>query len=191
MFSVDIKEVVINRPTYCVGTRVAARLLGISPARVRVLLKEERIKGAYKLDGNVWAIPLHDNGMPIVRRAGKRGPQPKWKSYQGHAKTVIHAYKNHIGKKYENGEYKPPLAVQNSCTGNYSAYALDIEGPCRFYYQPDNPRSNGARLWIETVFKVTPIGPILPPPNSNKKKKAHLPTPSSSSKSKQKAVGFG
>ena len=192
MSSLETKEIV-PRPVQSVGTTEAARLLGISVARIRVLLKQKRIKGASKLLGSrFWAIPLY-NGMPSVRRTGKRGPKPKWKSYRGDAKTIIHAYKNHIGKKYENGEYKPPLAVQNSRTGNYSAYALDLEGPCTFYYEPDNPRRcSGARLWIETVYKVTPRGEIKPPPNSSetaRRRKTHLVAHQESNKRK-KALGF-
>ncbi|MDJ0515191.1 MAG: hypothetical protein QNJ74_02660 [Trichodesmium sp. MO_231.B1] len=51
------------------GTTEAATLLGISTQRVRVLLKEGRILGAYKINCKTWVMPLFD-GMPII--SGKK-----------------------------------------------------------------------------------------------------------------------
>ncbi|NET52523.1 MAG: helix-turn-helix domain-containing protein, partial [Merismopedia sp. SIO2A8] len=58
-----------------VGTAQAAELLGISTTRVRQLLKQGRIQGAYKV-GRFWVIPLFD-GMPVITK-GSRGPKARW-----------------------------------------------------------------------------------------------------------------
>ena len=55
-----------------IDTIQAAKLLQVSASRVRILLKQGRIRGAYKL-GRFWVIPLYD-GMPIISK-GKRGPK--------------------------------------------------------------------------------------------------------------------
>lgn len=60
-----------------VGTKEAAKLMGVSEARVRCLAGQGRIKDAYKI-GNSWAIPLY-KGMPVISK-GARGPKPKWKT---------------------------------------------------------------------------------------------------------------
>ena len=153
---------------FFVGTKEAARLLGISQTRVRALLKQKRIRGAYKITESCWAIPVYEKGMPSVIR-GTRGPKPRWKSYRANAKTIIHAYKNHIGKKDDKGIYLAPIAVKNSSKGNYSAYEIDIPGPSKLIYNPEHPSPCGAKLWIETLYQVRPIGQIKPPPNSRKK----------------------
>ncbi|MDJ0733993.1 MAG: helix-turn-helix domain-containing protein [Nostocaceae cyanobacterium] len=58
-----------------VSTTQAANLLGVSPTRIRYLLKQGRIKGAYKV-GKIWVIPLF-NDMPVISK-GNRGPKAKW-----------------------------------------------------------------------------------------------------------------
>ena len=60
-----------------VGTTGAARILKITSARLRVLLIEGRVRGAYK-SGKIWLIPLFD-GKPIIKD-GKRGPAPRWRN---------------------------------------------------------------------------------------------------------------
>ena len=52
-----------------VGTTEAAFLLNISVSRVKVLLQQNRIKGAIK-KGRVWKIPLYQ-GIPKVERRGR------------------------------------------------------------------------------------------------------------------------
>ena len=54
-----------------VGTTETAKIINISPGRLRILLIAGRVKGAYKT-GRIWLIPLF-NGKPIIRK-GKRGP---------------------------------------------------------------------------------------------------------------------
>ena len=50
-----------------VGTSEAAKILNISTPRLRVLLIEGRVEGAYKT-GKIWLIPLF-GGKPIIQRA--------------------------------------------------------------------------------------------------------------------------
>ena len=57
-------------------TTQAASLLEISPRRLRQLLQQGRVKGAYKT-GKYWLIPLY-NGLPQVIKA-KRGRAGTWK----------------------------------------------------------------------------------------------------------------
>ena len=50
-----------------VGTTEAAKILNISASKLRILLNEGRVKGAYK-SGRMWLIPLID-GKPIIKKA--------------------------------------------------------------------------------------------------------------------------
>ena len=70
-----------------VGTTEAAKILKISTARLRTLLIEGRVEGAYK-SGRIWLIPLFA-GKPIIEK-GKRGPAPRWRNPRVPAKAVIH-----------------------------------------------------------------------------------------------------
>ncbi|NES05784.1 MAG: hypothetical protein F6K22_25015, partial [Okeania sp. SIO2F4] len=56
-----------------VGTTEAAFLLNISTARLRLLLRQGRLKGAEKVK-RFWVIPLNSRGMPEIT-PGRRGPQ--------------------------------------------------------------------------------------------------------------------
>ena len=60
-----------------IGTSQAAKLLGVSTARVRQLLATERIFGAYKI-GKVWAIPFSWCALAQLRVLGSlgRGTRP-------------------------------------------------------------------------------------------------------------------
>ena len=78
---------VVKNTTETVGTTKAAFLLDISTTRVRFLLKQGRIKGAYK-KGRVWVIPLF-NRMPKVTRK-KKGPKGKWRVRLSTQSTLIH-----------------------------------------------------------------------------------------------------
>lgn len=142
-----------------VSTKEAASLLGVSQTRVRWLAANGRIKNARKI-GNSWIIPLFD-GMPIISK-GLRGPKPKWKtSRQRNRPTVIHVFKKNIGKKDDRGCYLPAIAVKDSPQGDYSAYAVAVEGSCTIVYQPDRPFRSGAKVWIETACEVRPLPSIL------------------------------
>ncbi|MBE9212097.1 helix-turn-helix domain-containing protein [Plectonema cf. radiosum LEGE 06105] len=58
-----------------VSTTQAAEILNISTSRMRHLVSQGRVKGAYKC-GKSWIIPLF-NTMPIIS-TGSRGPKAKW-----------------------------------------------------------------------------------------------------------------
>jgi len=76
-----------------VGTAVAAQILNISTARLRVLLISGRVEGAYKT-GKMWLMPLF-NGKPIIK-PGQRGPSPRWRNPRKPAKTIIHVNSQRI-----------------------------------------------------------------------------------------------
>lgn len=67
------------------------------------------------------------------------------------AKKIVHVYQARIrgNIKKTAAEREPPLIIRS---GKARAYANEIEitGPCRIVYRPDQPLSCGARLWIET-----------------------------------------
>ena len=67
-----------------VGTTEAAKILNISTGRLRVLLMEGRVEGAYK-SGKMWLMPLF-NGKPIIQRR-KKGPAPRWRNPRMPAKS--------------------------------------------------------------------------------------------------------
>ncbi|MGK7941823.1 MAG: hypothetical protein AB4062_17065 [Crocosphaera sp.] len=76
-----------------VGTTEAAKRLGISSSRLRVLLQEGRVEGAYKA-GKIWMIPLYNDAPVIAKR--QRGPKPQWKRKQVPAKNTIHVNRHII-----------------------------------------------------------------------------------------------
>ena len=70
---------------------------------------------------------------------------------------VIHINRNIIQQNARRKETKPVCRVQN---GNDVRYCMEvnIKGPSRMVYRPDNPRPCGAKLWIETESDVELIG---------------------------------
>ena len=134
-----------------IGTTQAAKILNIKTSRMRYLLSEQRVKGAYKAGRN-WIIPLF-NGMPIISR-GTRGPKPKWRKMIP-AKTKIHVNRNNIrqnaDKKLE--DLIPVISVKNR-NDNVYGYSIKINGPCEVIYRPQKPLDCHATLWIETFSQV-------------------------------------
>ncbi len=134
-----------------VGTTEAAEILNISTSRMRYLISQGRVKGAYKA-GKGWIIPLF-NRMPIISR-GKRGPKATWRK-RIPAKTKIHVNRNNIrdniNKKPE--DFIPVLSVKHTDRNVYG-YSLKINGPCEIVYRPQEPLDCGAALWIETYSQV-------------------------------------
>lgn len=136
-----------------VGTTEAAKRLGISGARLRVLLQENRVQGAYK-SGRIWIIPLY-NGMPVITKRD-RGPKPTWKTKQVPAKSIIHVNRNVIKNNKETGNCAPVIAVKYRQNNHYG-HEVAINGPCRLIYRPNAPRCFGATVWIETLSSVDVI----------------------------------
>ncbi|MCT7962265.1 helix-turn-helix domain-containing protein [Laspinema sp. D1] len=133
-----------------VGTNEAAKLLGISSPRVRRLLLDGRIHGAYKIS-NVWVIPLKD-GMPVLSK-GTRGPKPTWQAIRREVMTCIHVNRTRISQNYKHGENLPVLSVKRGSSNQYG-YEVEVSGPCRVVYRPDQPKDCGAKVWIETLSPV-------------------------------------
>lgn len=135
-----------------VGTTEAAKILNISTARLRILLIEGRVEGAYK-SGRMWLIPLFA-GKPIIEK-GKRGPAPRWRNPRVPAKAVIHVNAPRIKYNQKHFTKQPVITVKQRDTNQYG-YEVEILGGCRVVYRPDNPKC-GARVWIETLYDVKVI----------------------------------
>ena len=145
-----------------IGTREAAFLLGICCQRVRALLAQGRIKGAYKDNKGFWQVPLYGKRkMPIVI-PGKRGPEGVWCHHRRKNPTKIHVNQHFIqanGKRIkDNPETTPdqliPVITLKQTNRNDMGYQMKIDGPCRIVYNPYKPLSCGAHLWIETYKSV-------------------------------------
>ena len=132
-----------------VHTTKAASLLEISTRRLRQLLQQKRVEGAYK-SGKFWLIPLH-NGMPIIVKA-KRGQAGTWKTGKKTAKTIVHINSNIIKQNIKKSPEarKPAIAVRDRNKKHY-VHQLEIPLPCRVVYSPDKPLPCGARVWIEVL----------------------------------------
>ena len=100
-----------------VGTTEAAKILSISTARLRVLMIEGRVEGAYKT-GRMWLIPLF-NGKPIIKRR-KRGPTPGWSNPRVPAKTIVHVNKNKIQSNKKNQKHEAVITVKKGTSNHYA-----------------------------------------------------------------------
>ncbi len=136
-----------------VGTSEAAKILNISTPRLRVLLIEGRVEGAYKT-GKIWLIPLF-NGKPIIER-GKRGPAPRWRNPRKPAKTVIHVNTHKIKENHKKNQTEPVIIVRKGNTNQYG-HEVEIPGGCRVVYRPNKKICGGARVWIESLYEVNVI----------------------------------
>ncbi|MEM7595508.1 MAG: DNA-binding protein [Cyanobacteria bacterium P01_A01_bin.83] len=135
-----------------VGTTEAAKVLNISTARLRVLLIEGRVEGAYKT-GKMWLIPLF-NGKPIISR-GSRGPAPRWRNPRKPAKTIIHVNSQRIRSNNKHQQTQPVITVKNGNTNRYG-HEVEIPGGCRVVYRPERSLC-GAKVWIESLYEVKVI----------------------------------
>lgn len=135
-----------------IGTTEAGCLLGVSSARVRTLLIQGRIQGAYKVS-KVWVIPLV-NGMPIVS-PGRAGPRPRWHKPPPRPITCIHINKNSIAQNnHKKPEDRVPVISVKKGSSNVYAWDVEVLGGCRIVYRHDSPKNCGARVWIETYSEV-------------------------------------
>lgn len=73
-------------------------------------------------------------------------------------KTIIHVNQHVIRRNAVRGEQEPVLAVKTYKSSTYAHEAVikDDLGAvvARVVYSPDKPLSCGARVWIETNYKV-------------------------------------
>jgi hypothetical protein len=139
-----------------IGTTEAAFLLGICHQRVRQLLAEGRIKGAKKV-GRFWQIPLY-KGMPEIL-PGKRGPQGTWKKKLQRITSYIHV-NQHILKKNRKDKTKEPVITVKQGLKNTYCHEVEIAGPSRLVYRPDDRKSCGASIWLEiepTIEIITKV----------------------------------
>lgn len=68
-------------------------------------------------------------------------------------KKIIHINRNIIQANAKHGRADPVCRVQ---TGKDVQYCMEVEikGPSRMVYRPNNPLPCGAKLWIETESDV-------------------------------------
>ncbi len=143
----------------------AAKLLKVSVRRVRCLLSQKRIEGAFKA-GRQWLIPLSD-GRPIVSE-GKRGPKPRWavKIEEGRKNrrprhknlTVIKVSRPTINKNVTQGMTAPVISVTQPSNPAIHCHQLELTGPAKIFYSLEpRPDKGGTRVWIETHFAVIPL----------------------------------
>ncbi|MGD1703981.1 helix-turn-helix domain-containing protein [Dapis sp. BLCC M229] len=137
-----------------VGTTEVASLLNISAQRVRVLIKEGRIQGARKINGRTWVIPLY-RGMPRVSYR-KHGPKPNWHSSRHCGKNTIHFDRNNIAtNKNKKDTALEVMSIKRGSKNLAKGHEIEIHGPCKIVYRPENPHSCGATVWIETLATAT------------------------------------
>ena len=130
-----------------VGTTEAAFLLNISVSRVKVLLQQERIKGAKK-EGRVWKIPLI-KGIPQVKQC-KHGLKGTWRRRRCNKTTRIHVNKSKISQNRHQKSFEPVIIVRQGSRQTY-CHLAEVKGSCRVVYQPDNALCSGAVVWIEVL----------------------------------------
>jgi hypothetical protein len=139
-----------------IGTTEAAFLLGICHQRVRQLLTKGRIKGAKKV-GRFWQIPLY-RGMPRII-PGSRGPIGTWKKILQRTASYIHVNQHILKKNRKNNTKEPVITVKQGLKNSY-CHEVEITGPSRLVYRPDDRKSCGATLWLEiepTVEIITRV----------------------------------
>ena len=129
-------------------TTKAASLLEISSRRLRKLLVEGRVVGAYK-SGKFWLIPLYE-GMPVIKKAN-RGQKGTWKTGKKTSRVIVHINKNAIQRniKKRPEAREAVIGIKGAQLGYVNH--LEIPAPCRIVYSPDKPLSCGARVWIEVL----------------------------------------
>ncbi len=148
-------QTAVRRPSpqaELIGTTEAAFLLNISAVRLRQLLQQGRVVGAYK-QGRRWVIPLI-KGMPKIK-PGSRGPKGTWGKRPRTAETRIHINRRVFASNRANGANEPPISV---IIGSKTRRCHEVEIPAkaRVVYSPKHPLPCGAVLWIE----VDPNQPI-------------------------------
>ena len=75
------------------------------------------------------------------------------------AKTIIHVNMHNIRYNTKHGHVKPVITVKQGKKNTY-CNSVEIDGPTRVVYSPENPLSCGARVWIETEASVNCIDPM-------------------------------
>ena len=143
-------------PKY-VGTTEAANLLEISDRRLRTLLAEGRVYGAYK-SGKFWLIPLY-KGLPIIERRSNKKQKGTWRTSTTPKLTRIEVNRQQIQKnRHKIPQERAPVISVKQGNSNIYGYQVEICGSSRIIYRPDHRRCSGATLWIETYGNTTFVG---------------------------------
>lgn len=70
---------------------------------------------------------------------------------------IIHINRNIIQSNAKHGKQDPVCRVEEKGKVKY-CMEVQINGPSRMVYRPDQPRPCGAKLWIETNAPLVLIG---------------------------------
>jgi len=68
-------------------------------------------------------------------------------------KTIVHVNQHNVKHNAKSPDRKPVLTVKTYKSNEYGN-EVEILGPCKIVYRPDNPLSCGAKVWIETTNEV-------------------------------------
>ncbi len=134
-----------NSTPEVVEAKEAAFLLNISVVRLRQLLQQGRVVGAYK-QGRRWKIPLY-KGMPKIE-AGSRGPEGTWGKKPRTARTQIHINRKIFAFNEQYGTNLAPISVKIG-TKTHFCHQVNIPANAQVVYRPEHPLPCGAVLWIE------------------------------------------
>lgn len=66
----------------------------------------------------------------------------------------IHVNQHLIRENAKNGNQEQPVFTIKTYNQNIRAHSLEIQGPSTMVYQPENPLSCGAKVWMETRSNV-------------------------------------
>ncbi|NEO45890.1 MAG: DNA-binding protein, partial [Moorea sp. SIO4A3] len=78
------------------------------------------------------------------------GPKRNWSKRTNYTKAVIHVNQKVIRQNHNTGERNPVITVKRGAKNIYG-HTVEVNGPCRVMYRPDEPLNCGARVWIETI----------------------------------------
>tara|TARA_R110000824_G_scaffold72083_1_gene184174 strand:+ start:96 stop:317 length:222 start_codon:yes stop_codon:yes gene_type:complete len=72
-------------------------------------------------------------------------------------KARIHINQHKIRSNAKTGEREPVITVKTYKSNEYATY-VNIDGPSKLVYSPDNPLSCGAKVWIEAKYEDVVLG---------------------------------
>ena len=128
-----------------VETKEAAYLLNISAIRLRQLLQQGRVVGAYK-EGRCWKIPLY-KGIPKIKD-GSRGPEGTWSKKRQTARTQIHINETISAFNEQHDTNLAPISVKIGAKTHF-CHEVNIPANASLVYRPDDPLPSGEVLWME------------------------------------------
>ena len=156
------------------STRGRTALLNISVSRVKVLLQQGRIKGAKK-EGRVGKIPrFWRNSQSSRARSGfERNLEKKALSKDNSDSLLARSLapyvdagslvnKPQIDRNRKQKTNEPVITIRQGSRKTY-CHLAEVKGSCKIVYQPDNPLSCGAVVWIEVVSDTVVIPKLYKP----------------------------